>query len=162
MTSSRGAYQSLKPEAPPATLGQRIRSVRIAWGWTQAALAKALGSLQHVVSDWEKDVSRPNGTSMVALANLFRVSEVSLDSGDGFEIPDSPDTMPMRGVMSKRDVQDLKRLLPDLAKGEILQVDTETTESEIVALKDALAAIRAAKKECRTVWLVIGKAGEKK
>lgn len=162
MTSSRGAYRSLKPEAPPATLGQRIRSVRIAWGWTQAALARALGSRQHVVSDWEKDVSRPNGTSMVALAALFRVSQVSLETGKGFKIPDSPDAKPARGLMTKRDVQDLRRLLPELGEGEILQVDTETTESEIIALKEALAAIRAAKQEGRTVWLVLGKARREK
>jgi transcriptional regulator with XRE-family HTH domain len=156
MTSGRGAYQSLKPAGPLATLGQRIRSVRIAWGWTQAALAKSLGTLQHVVSDWEKDVSKPNGTSMVALAMLFRVSQVSLESGEGFEIPDSPDATPAGGLMSKRDVQDLKRLLPELGKGEILQVDTGSEDSEIIALKEALAALRLAKKEGRPVWIVIG------
>jgi len=158
MTSSRGAYQSLKPAGPLATLGQRIRSIRLAWGWTQATLAKSLGTLQHVVSDWEKDVSRPTGTSMVALAMLFRVSQVSLESGEGFAIPDSPDAKPSGGLMSKRDVQDLKRLLPCLGKGEILQVDTWSEDSEIIALKDALAALRLAKKEGRPVWLVIGDA----
>jgi len=58
--------------------------------------------------------------------------------------------------MSKRDIQDLKILLPKLHAGEILQVNTGTEDSDLVALKDALAALREAKKEGRTVWLVIG------
>jgi len=60
--------------------------------------------------------------------------------------------------MSKRDIQDLEHILPRLKEGEILQVDTGTSDSELVALKDALAAMRVAKKEGRTVWLVIGDA----
>jgi len=58
--------------------------------------------------------------------------------------------------MSKRAIQELKQLLPALKEGEILQVDTMTKDSEVVALKDALASLRAARSEGRPVWLVIG------
>ena len=68
MTTGRGAYQAKKPTGPLASLGQRIRAVRITWGWTQGTLAKALGSVQSLVSEWEKDVSRPSGASLTALA----------------------------------------------------------------------------------------------
>jgi len=64
--------------------------------------------------------------------------------------------------MSKRSIQELKGLLPVLNEGEILQVDTETIDSELVALRDALAALRAAKKEGRPVWLVIGNPDSKR
>jgi transcriptional regulator with XRE-family HTH domain len=145
----------------PASLGERIRAVRITWDWTQGTLAKALGSSQSIVSEWEKDVSRPSGATFVALARLFRLSVQALETGKGFEIPDPPDAKPQGGLMSKRDVEDLKKLLPGLHGGEILQVDTESMDSELVALKDALTALREAKKEGRTVWLVIGDASTK-
>lgn len=156
MTSSRGAYQSKTPTGPLTTLGQRIRAVRIAWGWTQAALAKALGSVQHSVSDWEKDVSRPTGAPLAALAGLFRLSVSALESGKGFKIPEPPGAVPDGAHMSKRDIQDLKHLLPKLEEGEILQVDTQVEDAALVPLAKAVAAIREAKKQGRAVWLVIG------
>ena len=58
--------------------------------------------------------------------------------------------------MSKRSIQELKGLLPVLKVGEILQVDTGTKVSELVKLKDAVAVLRSAEKEGRTVWLLIG------
>ena len=58
--------------------------------------------------------------------------------------------------MSKRSIQELKGILPALKEGEILQVDTGTKDSELVALKEALVALRSAIEEGRPVWLVIG------
>lgn len=156
MTFGRGAYQRKKPVGPLTSLGQRIRAIRISWGWTQGNLAKALGSAQSLVSEWEKDISKPSGASLMALARMFHLSVSALNTGTGFKIPEPPDAKPQFGLMSKRDVQDLKHLLPKLKEGEILQVDTETQGSELVALKDALAALRVAKKEGRTIWLVLG------
>lgn len=156
MTSGRGAYRAKKPQGPLATLGQRIRAVRIAWGWTQGNLAKALGSGQSLISEWEKDISRPSGASLTALAKLFHNTTSALSTGRGFKISDPPDAEPRGGQMSKRAIQELKQLLPALKEGEILQVDTMTKDSEVVALKDALASLRAARSEGRPVWLVIG------
>lgn len=158
MTFGRGAYQSKKPVGPLTSLGQRIRAIRISWGWTQGNLAKALGSAQSLVSEWEKDISKPSGASLTALARMFHLSVSALNTGTGFKIPEPPDAKPRGGLMSKRDIQDLEHILPRLKEGEILQVDTGTSDSELVALKDALAAMRVAKKEGRTVWLVIGDA----
>lgn len=158
MTSGRGAYGNSKPGDQPSTLGRRIRAIRIAWGWTQATLAKALGSSQSIVSEWEKDISKPSGASLLALANLFGLSVNALETGRGFKVNDPPDAKPEGGLMSKREVQSLKKLLPKLKEGEILQVDTGTEDSELVELKEALTLIRQAKKEGRSVWLVLGKA----
>lgn len=156
MTSGRGAYQTKKPVGPLTSLGQRIRAVRIAWGWTQGTLAKALGSAQSLVSEWEKDISRPSGASLTALAKLFHTTAPTLSTGKGFKISEPPEAKAGGAKMSKHSIQELKDLLPVLNEGEILQVDTGTKDSELVALKDALAVLRAAKKEGRTVWLLIG------
>lgn len=156
MTSGRGAYQAKKPLGPLASLGQRIRAVRITWGWTQGTLAKALGSAQSLVSEWEKDVSRPSGASLTALAKLFHTTASALSTGKGFKISDPPGAEPGGGQMSKRSIQELKGILPALKEGEILQVDTGTKDSELVALKEALVSLRAAIEEGRPVWLVIG------
>ncbi len=64
--------------------------------------------------------------------------------------------------MSKHAIQELKLLLPHLNEGEILQVDTTTKDSELVALKEALTSLRAAQNEGRPVWLVIGNTSRKK
>lgn len=162
MTSGRGAYLNPKLDGKPSTLGLRIRAIRVAWGWTQTTLAEALGSRQNVVSEWEKDISKPSGATLTALAKLVDLPAKALETGRGFRIPEPPDAKPEGGLMSKRDVQSLKKLLPKLEEGEILQVDTGNSNSELVELKEALEAIRQAQKEGRPVWLVIGKAEGKK
>ena len=162
MTSGRGAYLNPQQDGKPSTLGQRIRAIRVAWGWTQTTLAKALGSRQNVVSEWEKDISKPSGATLTALAKLVDLPVKALETGRGFRIPEPPDAKPEGGLMSKRDVQSLKKLLPKLGEGEILQVDTGSEDSELVQLQDALEAIRQAKNEGRSVWLVVGKAERKK
>ena len=162
MTAGRGAYQAKKPLGPLASLGQRIRAVRITWGWTQGTLAKALGSVQSLVSEWEQDVGRPSGAALTALAKLFHTTASALSTGKGFKISDPPEAKPVGAQMSKRSIQELKSLLPVLNEGEILQVDTGSKDSELVALRDALAALRTAKKEGRPVWLVIGSKTDKK
>lgn len=162
MTSGRGAYQAKKPEWPLASLGQRIRAVRIAWGWTQGTLAKALGSAQSLVSEWEKDISKPSGASLTALARLYHSTPTALSTGKDFKISDPPDTEPRGGQMSKRAIQELKQILPILKEGEILQVNTMSKDSELVPLKEAMTALMAAQSEGRPVWLVIGNISRKK
>jgi transcriptional regulator with XRE-family HTH domain len=125
-------------------------------------LAEALGSSQSLISEWEKDISRPSAATLTAISKLFHLPLNALTTGEGFFIPDHPDAKPHGGLMSKREVQELQQILPNLSEGQILQVDTETQDSELVGLKGALAAMREAKREGRTVWLVIGKAKNKK
>lgn len=162
MTSGRGAYLNPQVAGKPSTLGLRIRAIRLAWGWTQGTLAKVLGSSQSIISEWEKDISKPSGATLTALAKLVDLPVKALETGRGFRIPEPPDAKPEGGLMSKRDVQSLKKLLPKLGEGEILQVDTGTEDSELVKLKEALDTIRQAQKEGRPVWLVVGKAEGKK
>lgn len=85
----------------------------------------------------------------------------TLETGRGFRISEPPDAKPS-GLMSKRDVQSLKRLLPKLGEGEILRLIPGLEDSEAVQIKEALEAIRQAQKEGRSVWLVVGKAEGRK
>ena len=162
MTSGRVAPKARIKSSQPGTLGQRIRAVRKAWGWTQTTLAEALGSAQSMVSEWEKDVSRPSGAALIAISRLFRLPVEALEQGRGFTLPEAPGQS-SGAAMSRRDIQDLRHLLPGLKPGEILQVDTQAKDAALIQLSQALQAIREAKRQGRAVWLVIGdKAGPKK
>lgn len=155
MTSGRVAPKARIKSSQPGTLGQRIRAVRKAWGWTQTILGEAIGSPQNTISDWEKDLNRPSGAALIALSRLFRISEAALTTGKGFTLPEAPGQS-SGAAMSKRDIQDLRHLLPGLKPGEILQVDTQAEDAALVQLSQALQAIREAKRQGRQVWLVIG------
>ncbi|WP_043484746.1 helix-turn-helix domain-containing protein [Geothrix fermentans] len=155
MTSGRVVSKAKVKSSQPSTLGQRIRAVRRAWGWTQTTLAEALGSAQSMVSEWEKDVSRPSGAALISISRLFRLPVEALVQGKGFTLPEAPGQS-SGAAMSKRDIQDLRHLLPQLQQGEILQVDTQAEDAALVQLSQALQVIREAKRQGRQVWLVIG------
>ncbi len=161
MTSSRGASKPRSKTGQPSTLGQRIRAVRKAWGWTQTSLGEAIGSPQNTISDWEKDLTRPSGAAIQALSRLFRLTPEQLEQGRGFTLPEAPG-QPSGAHMSKRDIQELRQMLPQLQQGEILQVDTQAEDAALVHLTQALAAIREARKQGRAVWLVIGEKADPK
>lgn len=78
-----------------------------------------------------------------------------LEQGRGFTLPEAPGESG-GAQMSKRDIQDLRQLLPQLQQGEILQIDTQAEDTEPVQLSQAIQAIREAKRQGRAVWLVIG------
>jgi transcriptional regulator with XRE-family HTH domain len=134
----------------PATLGQRIRAVRTAWGWSQLKMAATLGLDQATVSFWEQDKIIPGGTSTVALSALFRMSIEALATGTGFLIPDPPSDLPLLDHRSFRSVS-LPTTEPnlmgivDMRNGTATQADTSQT---IIELTDAL-------KSGRKVWMVL-------
>lgn len=55
-----------------------IRRLRESKGWTQAELAKRLGTHIHVVSHWEQGSRNPSATSRALLMKIFGVSEAEL------------------------------------------------------------------------------------
>ena len=75
---------------PVATLGERIRAVRTAWGWSQTQVCDLLHVDQASISFWERDRIIPSGSALVALAALFRCSVEALETGKGFVISDPP------------------------------------------------------------------------
>jgi transcriptional regulator with XRE-family HTH domain len=84
----------LLPQPTPTTLGGRIKAIRTAWDWSQLHLGQTLGLDQALVSFWELDGINPGGASMVALSAFFRCSMETLESGEGFVIPDPPSRLP--------------------------------------------------------------------
>ena len=154
--TTRGPYKPKSAGGPPKSLGERIRRIRVAWGWSQVTLAKVLHTDQQVVSDWERDRSTPTGASLGALAALFRLLPESLASGDGFKILDPPGSVMDGSPMSYEQIKELQNAMPTVGVGEILQVDTAASESELVQLKAAFAAIREAQRQGRQVWVILG------
>jgi DNA-binding transcriptional regulator YiaG len=74
-----------------ATIGQRIKTSRLNWGWTQSRLASFLNMNQASVSFWESDLVVPNGSTLKALEILFRLPEMAIETGKGFILTDPPE-----------------------------------------------------------------------
>jgi len=85
------AGSEAKPEPrSTASLGQRIKAIRLDWRWSQGELAHALRVDQASISYWEHDKVRPSGSGLLALASLFRTSAQAMEEGTGFRIPEPP------------------------------------------------------------------------
>lgn len=79
----RGHYKPRKAPSKPTTIGQRIRSLRLHHGFTQAQVAKSLFTDQTTISAWERGKAEPSGAALAALCALFEVSRDYLESGKG-------------------------------------------------------------------------------
>lgn len=55
-------------------LGNQIRELRLAFGWSQVELARRLNISKQTVSNWENDNIQPSIEMLVHLAEIFRVS----------------------------------------------------------------------------------------
>ena len=55
-------------------LGQRICELRKAIGWSQVDLAKKLGVVKQMVSNWENENIQPSIEMLMRLAKLFTVT----------------------------------------------------------------------------------------
>lgn len=71
--------QKSKLELPPLnlgkeTLGQRIARFRKEKGYTQVELAKKIGIIQVLISDYERDKLRPNPEMIIRFALALEVS----------------------------------------------------------------------------------------
>lgn len=56
------------------TIGQRIRELRKAKGYTQADVAKGVGIKAPSVTQWESDKTTPSGKSLVSLASFLETT----------------------------------------------------------------------------------------
>lgn len=55
-------------------LGNQIKELRLAFGWSQVELARRLNISKQTVSNWENDNIQPSIEMLVHLAEVFRVS----------------------------------------------------------------------------------------
>lgn len=64
-------------------VGQRIRTMRLSRGMTQADLAKAIGQSQSSITMYETGRREPDFETLEALADVFNVPMVSFVDGGG-------------------------------------------------------------------------------
>ena len=55
-------------------LGQRIKEIRLAFGWNQVQLAKKLNITKQTVSNWENDNIQPSVEMLIKLTTVFKAS----------------------------------------------------------------------------------------
>ena len=54
--------------------GQNFRAIRIQCGLTQKEVAEKLSIYQSNISDWEKNIARPEYENLIKLATLYNVT----------------------------------------------------------------------------------------
>lgn len=134
------------------TLGERIKAVRTAWGWSQEEMAETLRVDQASISFWERDKIKPSGSAMVALSALFRTSLSSLEVGEGFVIPDPPSRPPL----AKTDREFPRSVsLPICDSDPIVVVDLMDGTSKGKQLSEAMMVLVESVKAGRRVWVVM-------
>ncbi len=138
--------QSLK------SLGERIKAVRLSWGWSQEEMAETLRVDQASISFWERDKIKPSGSALVALSALFRTSLDSLEKGPGFVLPDPPSRPPL----PKTDREFPRSVsLPSTDSDPIAVVDLVDGSSKGRQLSEAMMVLVEAVKGGRRVWVVM-------
>jgi len=135
------------------SLGERIKAVRMTWGWSQEEMAETLRVDQASISFWERDKIKPSGSALVALAALFRTSLDALENGTGFVLPDPPSRVPV----SKKADREMPRSV-SLPRGEeepIVIVDLLDGSSKGKPISEAMMVLVQAVKDGRKVWVVM-------
>lgn len=148
----RGSYKPRKAPTKPATIGDRLRILRLQHGLTQAQVADRLFTDQTTVSSWECGKAAPSGAALAAVCMLFGVDRWSIELGERLD-----EAFPQGGaplVAAERaplgfDQDSLGKHaggLVDLADGQVSPVGP-------AALRKALEQAILSK---RPVWVVTG------
>jgi transcriptional regulator with XRE-family HTH domain len=135
------------------TLGDRIKAVRMAWGWSQEEMAETLRVDQASISFWERDKIRPSGSALVALAALFRTSLESLEKGKGFVLPDPPSRAPISKKIARPALRSVS--LPGGLEDPIAIVDLLDGTSRGRQISEAMMVLVQAVKDDRKIWIVV-------
>ena len=145
---------AMTPELEPSyhSLGERIKTVRSAWGWSQEEMAAMLRVDQASISFWERDRIVPSGSAMVALATLFRLDTDSLETGKGFVVPDPP-SQPSHKRNGRKLLRSLS--LPTSDPEHAVLVDLLNGSAQSRALADVSAALSDAMRNGRKAWVVV-------
>lgn len=154
--SPLGAYGKARIPAVPRTLGERLRKIRLAWDWSQTEMAEALGTNQRTYSAWERDGQLPSQASMMALCRFLRLQPGALHQGRGFSVPDEP--LRLGAASGSEETPGTLIVVPHLdpdAAAMLLHMDPEEP-SRPLGPRQAVAALKAALKEGRQIWMVVG------
>lgn len=151
-----GAYKVAEGKAlRPSSLGDRIRLVRTAWGWSQARLARELKVPQQSVSCWERGQHPPVGSAMASLLRLFGLPEQALVDGHGFQIPGLPDQVSPGLRITEGTTFGGDLSLPAGQPGKVWLMNLNGGETTEEAAKDAIKQVKRASEAGRSVWVMI-------
>lgn len=153
----RGAYGSKTKRPAPKTPGERMRAIRLRFGWTQVDLAGMLDVGQQAISNWEQDRAMPVGAVRQRLSGLLGVAWKAIETGVKFRVPDEPPGRTLRGEETLAIDESSKRpvLLPTAAEGEAWMVVVGSEERALLETKHLPKEIRETLKEGGTVWVVV-------
>ena len=70
-----------------ARIGERVRTLRLARGWTQAEIAEQAGCSSHFISGIERGVDSPSLMTLERLADVLRTSVARLVDEDQLKPP---------------------------------------------------------------------------
>ena len=144
---------NLKIDVPSLfSLGERIKAVRLSWGWSQEQMAKSVMVDQASISFWERDKIKPSGTGLVALASLFRTSVQALAEGTGFHPPDPP-TKQESTLASFKLPKCVS--LPVGEKDKILVVDLVDGSFRENSISETMMGLVEGVKAQRRAWIVL-------
>ena len=148
----RGPYNTErdKDDPTPSGFGERVRQVRLEWGWTQGELAQALGTDPATISVWENRKGKPSGVALSALAMLFRTTPEALATGDGFLLPPPP---PARDPASLEG--DLRVTLARDEGARLQVLDLNVGEPKPLETEAGMMALLQAVRAHRRVWIVL-------
>lgn len=96
-------------------IGQRIKTMRLSRGMTQADLAKAIGQSQASITMYETGKREPDFETLESLADVFNVPLISFVDGDGTVSVSHSDGKPQNDDL-RLLVQDLSKLTPEQQK----------------------------------------------
>ena len=65
--------------------GDQIHTLRVHLGLTQSEMAEKLGTRQQTISEWEKGMYKPRGTSATLLSIIAERARFKYDANDGEE-----------------------------------------------------------------------------
>jgi len=154
----RGAYRAGQPGLTLRTLGERIRAIRKAWGWTQHELAKRLHVPQGSVSQWECDKTKPIGPVLAHLLQLFNLNDEALMAGIDFTIPGLLPEAQEQGIRcrtTQADADDML-VLPVATSGEVWRVEISDAlpKSKRLSLQQATRYLKEVIQSGGTAWIV--------
>lgn len=161
--TGRGAYKPRRPVLSPRSLGQRITSIRVAFGMSQAAFADALGASQQSLGLWETDRSKPSAPAMASLCRLTGLGKEALVEGVGFQVPgELPGLLPVNprettreAVVAIEEGGSKPITLPAGRPGEIWAVDSTETTEQLVSPESAAALIKDAAESGAEIWVIV-------
>lgn len=149
--AARGPYDSDSSSDTPATLGARIKMLRIRRRLTQAELGQGLNTDQTMVSLWERGKARPSGAALAGVAAFFGVAVAALETGEGLGPEAAPEaTAPQASGRAGR----APVALPDAGPGGVLAMDLRTRTEKRVETLEAMGFLMKVLKEGRSVWIV--------